>query len=58
MVLTALMTVRELADDYEVIVVNDGGYRQGRGKLGWCPDVLLEEGLRRTLAYYEYGQHY
>jgi UDP-glucose 4-epimerase len=36
-----------------------GDYRKIRSKLGWCPRVSLEEGLRRTLAYYEqHGQHY
>ena len=36
-----------------------GDYRKIRSKLGWCPRVSLEEGLRRTLAYYEEDrQHY
>jgi UDP-glucose 4-epimerase len=30
-----------------------GDYRKIRSKLGWCPHVSLEEGLRQTLAYYE-----
>jgi UDP-glucose 4-epimerase len=36
-----------------------GDYRKIRSKLGWCPRVSLEEGLRRTLQYYEeHAQHY
>jgi UDP-glucose 4-epimerase len=36
-----------------------GDYRKIRSKLGWCPRVSLEEGLRRTLDYYrQYGEHY
>ena len=36
-----------------------GDYRKIRSKLGWCPRVSLEEGLRRTLAFYEeHQQHY
>jgi glycosyltransferase involved in cell wall biosynthesis len=39
MVLTALMTVRQLTDDYEVIVVNDGS-------ADYTPDVLNELAAR------------
>jgi UDP-glucose 4-epimerase len=36
-----------------------GDYRKIRSKLGWCPRVSLEEGLRRTLQFYEeHGQQY
>jgi UDP-glucose 4-epimerase len=36
-----------------------GDYRKIRSKLGWCPRVSLEEGLRQTLAYYaENWPHY
>jgi len=36
-----------------------GDYRKIRSKLGWCPQISLEEGLRRSLQYYrEYGRHY
>jgi UDP-glucose 4-epimerase len=36
-----------------------GDYRKVRSKLGWCPRVSLEEGLRRTLDYYrQHGEHY
>jgi UDP-glucose 4-epimerase len=36
-----------------------GDYRKIRGKLGWCPRISLEEGLRQTLTYYkEHHQHY
>jgi UDP-glucose 4-epimerase len=36
-----------------------GDYRKIHSKLGWRPRISLEEGLRRTLQYYEqYGQHY
>ena len=36
-----------------------GDYRKVRSKLGWCPCVSLEEGLRRTVLYYEeHGHHY
>ncbi len=36
-----------------------GDYRKIRSKLGWCPQISLEEGLRRSLQYYrEYGSHY
>ncbi len=35
-----------------------GDYRKIRSKLGWCPHVPLEEGLRRTLNYYEKHHHH
>jgi UDP-glucose 4-epimerase len=36
-----------------------GDYRKIRSKLGWCPRVSLEEGLRRTVHFYEeHGHHY
>ena len=36
-----------------------GDYRKILSKLGWRPRIPLEEGLRRTLAYYEeHGSHY
>ncbi len=36
-----------------------GDYRKIRSKLGWRPRVPLEEGLRRTLAFYEeHKRHY
>ena len=36
-----------------------GDYRKIRSKLGWCPRVSLEEGLRRTIQFYEeHGRHY
>jgi UDP-glucose 4-epimerase len=35
-----------------------GDYRKIMGKLGWRPRVRLEEGLRRTLAYYEQHREY
>jgi len=36
-----------------------GDYRKIRSKLGWCPRVALEEGLRQTCRYYqEHGHHY
>jgi UDP-glucose 4-epimerase len=36
-----------------------GDYRKIRSKLGWRPRVSLEEGLRRTLVYFEqHRQHY
>jgi UDP-glucose 4-epimerase len=36
-----------------------GDYRKIRSKLGWRPCISLEEGLRRTLRYYEeHGCHY
>ncbi len=36
-----------------------GDYRKIRSKLGWSPRVSLEEGLRRTLRYYEeHRRHY
>ncbi|HSR35270.1 MAG TPA: NAD-dependent epimerase/dehydratase family protein [Anaerolineae bacterium] len=36
-----------------------GDYRKIRSKLGWCPQISLEEGLRRTLDFYEeHHQHY
>lgn len=36
-----------------------GDYRKIRSKLGWCPRVSLEEGLRRSIHYYEeHGHHY
>jgi UDP-glucose 4-epimerase len=36
-----------------------GDYRKIHSKLGWRPRVSLEEGLRRTVRYYEeHGHHY
>ena len=36
-----------------------GDFRKILSKLGWRPRIPLEEGLRRTLAYYEeHGSHY
>jgi UDP-glucose 4-epimerase len=36
-----------------------GDYRKIESALGWCPRVSLEEGLRRSLAYYDrYREHY
>jgi UDP-glucose 4-epimerase len=36
-----------------------GDYRKILSKVGWCPRVTLEEGLRRTLRYYEeHRSHY
>ena len=35
-----------------------GDYRKIHGKLGWRPRVPLEEGLRRTLRYYEEFRHH
>ncbi len=35
-----------------------GDYRKIRSKLGWRPRVSLEEGLRRTLRYYEEFHHH
>ena len=36
-----------------------GDFRRILSKLGWRPRIPLEEGLRRTLAYYEeHGSHY
>jgi UDP-glucose 4-epimerase len=48
-------------DNRKCIDIGDwhGDYRKIRSKPGWCPRVSLEEGLRRTLAYYEeHQQHY
>ncbi len=36
-----------------------GDYRKIRSKLGWCPRVSLQEGVRRTFRFYEnHRQHY
>jgi UDP-glucose 4-epimerase len=35
-----------------------GDYRKIRSKLGWYPQVSLEEGLSRTLSYYEQHSHH
>ena len=36
-----------------------GDYRKIRSKLGWCPRISLEEGLRQTIEFYaEHHQHY
>jgi len=36
-----------------------GDYRKIRARLGWKPTVLLEEGFRKTLSYYqEFAQNY
>jgi UDP-glucose 4-epimerase len=35
-----------------------GDYRKIRSKLGWSPQVSLEEGLRRTLRYYDEHLHH
>jgi UDP-glucose 4-epimerase len=48
-------------DDRKRIDIGDyyGDYRKIRSKLNWRPRVSLEEGLRRTLVYYEeFGEHY
>ncbi|MBN1658844.1 MAG: NAD-dependent epimerase/dehydratase family protein [Anaerolineae bacterium] len=48
-------------DDRKRIDIGDyyGDYRKIRSKLNWRPRVSLEEGLRRTLAYYEqFREHY
>ena len=36
-----------------------GDFRKIRSKLGWCPHISLDEGLRRTFRFYEeHRQHY
>jgi UDP-glucose 4-epimerase len=36
-----------------------GDYRKIRSKLGWCPRVSLQEGVRRTFRFYEdHRKHY
>jgi UDP-glucose 4-epimerase len=36
-----------------------GDYRKIRSKLGWCPRVSLQEGVRRTFRFYEdHREHY
>lgn len=53
--------VREYPADRQRIDIGDyiADWRKLRETLGWEPCVPLEEGLRRTVAYYkEHGEHY
>ena len=54
-------SVRPFPPDRKRIDIGDyvADWRKIRDTLGWRPSVPLEEGLRRTLAYYrEHGEHY
>jgi UDP-glucose 4-epimerase len=45
----------------QIIDIGDyfGDYKKARDLLNWNPSVLVQDGLSRTLSYYqEYGQHY
>jgi UDP-glucose 4-epimerase len=57
----ATFVVREFPADRKSIDIGD--YRANDSAFtaatGWKPRVSLDEGLRRTLAFYrDYGQHY
>lgn len=48
-------------EDRKAIDIGDyyADYRKIRARLGWKPNISLQEGLTRTLQYYrEYGGHY
>lgn len=51
----------QFPDDRKTIDIGDyyGDYRKIRARLGWKPTIPLEEGLQRTLSYYqEFGETY
>ena len=68
--LAALMIRLEPQGRYEIVpfpperkAIDIGDYYSdfalARAQLGWAPQVALEDGLRRTIAYYrEHGKHY
>jgi len=51
----------QFPDDRKTIDIGDyyGDYRKISARLGWKPTISLEEGLQRTLSYYqEFGETY